>query len=294
MRKPAIRSNENPCLNADDSQVGRAIEHTEDPLQEHTAMLPIMQQEELQDLEGDGDLESGFRQWPLDEYHHEHDSEPRVASSSSFQQFHAGDQHFVPQLSCYTHHEPSFPQHLGPCHRPDEHCNEPSSSSSSFHPSRPSGSYLHQHSQADLEQRQLERHQTLHRNHQPQHEPSHSAPFQPTPFYYSDSGLRLRVGHDQHHHSTIAQLPPHQQHHAGEHMVNYSISAPLPPTVRGAGRLNGSLRNMQTLGPIRPSPYALPGLRKVTVYGPRRQGENYRGQWQNTGVVHVRPSGFRC
>jgi hypothetical protein len=39
---------------------------------------------------------------------------------------------------------------------------------------------------------------------------------------------------------------------------------------------------------MRSSPYALPGLCKVTVFGPRRQDEHYRGEWQNTGVVHVR------
>jgi hypothetical protein len=72
-------------------------------------------------------------------------------------------------------------------------------------------------------------------------------------------------------------------------MVNYSINTPLPPTIRGSDRLSGSRRNVQTqMRPIHSSPYALPGLRKVTVFGPRRQEEHYRGQWQNTGVVYVR------
>jgi hypothetical protein len=69
-------------------------------------------------------------------------------------------------------------------------------------------------------------------------------------------------------------------------MINYSINAPLPPTIRGTDRLSGSLPNIQ-MRPIRSSPYALPGLRKVTAFGPRRQEEHYRGQWQNTGVVYV-------
>jgi hypothetical protein len=65
-----------------------------------------------------------------------------------------------------------------------------------------------------------------------------------------------------------------------------SVDAPLPPTVRGADRLSRHLQDPQARS-MRSSPYAFPGLRKVTVFGPRRQDEHYRGEWQNTGVVHV-------
>lgn len=65
-----------------------------------------------------------------------------------------------------------------------------------------------------------------------------------------------------------------------------SVDAPLPPTVRGADRLSRHLQDPQARS-MRSSPYAFPGLRKVTVFGPRRQDEHYRGEWQNTGVVHA-------
>ncbi|KAG1785754.1 uncharacterized protein HD556DRAFT_1450406 [Suillus plorans] len=69
-------------------------------------------------------------------------------------------------------------------------------------------------------------------------------------------------------------------------MFQCSIDAPPPPTVRGAERLSGRLRDEQTR-PMRTSPYPLPGLRKVSVFGPRRIDEGYRGQWQNTGVIYA-------
>ncbi|KIK33530.1 hypothetical protein CY34DRAFT_110608 [Suillus luteus UH-Slu-Lm8-n1] len=68
--------------------------------------------------------------------------------------------------------------------------------------------------------------------------------------------------------------------------LSCSVNQPLPPPVRGADRLSRHLRDPEAR-PARSSPYALPGLRKVMVFGPRRQDERYRGEWQNTGVVHT-------
>ncbi|KAG1831969.1 hypothetical protein DFJ58DRAFT_848097 [Suillus subalutaceus] len=67
---------------------------------------------------------------------------------------------------------------------------------------------------------------------------------------------------------------PSQQHTmtAEELFLSCSVNQPLPPPVRGADRLSRHLRDPEAR-PARSSPYALPGLRKVMVFGPRRQDE---------------------
>ncbi|KAG0701705.1 hypothetical protein DFH29DRAFT_875724 [Suillus ampliporus] len=63
------------------------------------------------------------------------------------------------------------------------------------------------------------------------------------------------------------QLHQHQQHtEQGRPFVN--IHVPLPPTVCGAERLGRHLWDPQAQ-PIYPAPYALPGLHKIMVFGPR-------------------------
>ncbi|KAG1876686.1 hypothetical protein DFJ58DRAFT_721148 [Suillus subalutaceus] len=59
---------------------------------------------------------------------------------------------------------------------------------------------------------------------------------------------------------------------AEELFLSCSVNQPLPPPVRGADRLSRHLRDPEAR-PARSSPYALPGLRKVMVFGPRRQDE---------------------
>ncbi|KAG2131177.1 hypothetical protein BD769DRAFT_1666714 [Suillus cothurnatus] len=73
---------------------------------------------------------------------------------------------------------------------------------------------------------------------------------------------------------------------AEELFLSCSINEPLPPTVHSADCLSRHLRDPEAQ-PMHLLPYALPGLRKVTVFGPHYQDEHYHGEWQNTGVVHA-------
>ncbi|KAG2028548.1 hypothetical protein BDR03DRAFT_1019655 [Suillus americanus] len=54
IHKPTRRSNENPCLNTDDSQVGHAVEQTEDLELGCDKTLLVMLEEEMLDSESDG------------------------------------------------------------------------------------------------------------------------------------------------------------------------------------------------------------------------------------------------
>ncbi|KAG1784895.1 uncharacterized protein HD556DRAFT_1314694 [Suillus plorans] len=179
VQRPARGSNENPCLNNDESQVGRPSEQTNDPTLVDDRLLSTMYEEEMYLSDEDERLSSRLCD----------DQQPMEYQQPPVRQAH------------------------------------------------PHYSMLGQSSNPHLQ---------------------HQQPYQ--------------------------QLPVHQPQ--GGHMFQCSIDAPPPPTVRGAERLSGRLRDEQTR-PMRTSPYPLPGLRKVSVFGPRRIDEGYRDQWQNTGVIYA-------
>ncbi|KAG1837636.1 hypothetical protein DFJ58DRAFT_846384 [Suillus subalutaceus] len=72
IRKPARRSNKNPCLNADDSQVGRTVEQTEQPELGCNDTLSVLHEEEMLDSEFD-DFDDAVSQHepPQSLIHHE-------------------------------------------------------------------------------------------------------------------------------------------------------------------------------------------------------------------------------
>jgi hypothetical protein len=71
IHKPARRSNENPCLNADDSQVGRAVEQTELPESGCSRTLLVMHKEEMVDYGSDDFDDTGSQYEQPDLNHHQ-------------------------------------------------------------------------------------------------------------------------------------------------------------------------------------------------------------------------------
>ncbi|KAG1862926.1 hypothetical protein C8R48DRAFT_773663 [Suillus tomentosus] len=206
VRRPARGSNKNPCLNNDESQVGRPSEQTNNPMLVEDRLSLTMYEEEMYLFDEDGPeverLPSPHDQHPrfIQPTHQEHLPEHSSAYSQplnhSYQQLPVGQTH--PQYSTYSTLEHALNPYL-----------------------------------------------------------QHQQPYQ--------------------------QLPAHQPQ--GGYMFQCSIDTPPPPTVHGAERLSDRLRDEQ-IRPMRTSPYPLPGLRKVSVFGPCRIDEGYRGQWQNTGVIY--------
>ncbi|KAG1779276.1 hypothetical protein EV702DRAFT_1195251 [Suillus placidus] len=263
VRRPARGSNENSCLNDDESQVGRPSKQTNDPTLVDDRLSLAMYEEEM-------NLSDEDAQYEEDGLEVEHSpSSPR-------------NQH--PPFLQPTHQQP---QGLPPNH---------------YRYSMP-----RQSSNPLLQNRQL--YQQL-----PAHQPQGDHVFQrsintpPPPTVRGAEHLGNRLCDDQRlmeyqqppvreahpHYSTLGQSSnplqhqqPYQQPSVHQpHMFRCSINVPPPPTVCGAEHLSGCLRDEQTR-PARMSPYPLPGLCKVSVFGPRRIDESYRGQWQNTGVIYA-------
>ncbi|KAG2040849.1 hypothetical protein BDR03DRAFT_1007631 [Suillus americanus] len=239
IRKPARRSNENPCLNADDSQVGCIVEQTEQPELECDDTLSVLHEEEMLDSESDdfNDVASQHEP-PQSLIHHQ----PPY------------NNHHPEQYSSVYH--PPFPQHEPQMHAPPfqpQHIQHPEINQVPFQrPFMPQTPFP----------------------------PMNQPPYQPPYAHQMDNSF--------HQHRPHLNWTPSLQctMTAEELFLSCSINELLPPTVRGADRLSRHLRYLEARS-MRPSPYALPGLRKVTVFGPHRWDKHYHGEWQNIGVVHA-------
>ncbi|KAG1777163.1 hypothetical protein EV702DRAFT_1197482 [Suillus placidus] len=263
VRRPARGSNKNPCLNNDESQVGHPSEQTNDPMLVDDRLSLAMYEEEMNLSDEDAQYEEDGLEVER-----------------------------LPSSPCNQHPPFLQPTHQQPQGLPPNH----------YRYSMP-----RQSSNPLLQNRQL--YQQL-----PAHQPQGDHVFQrsintpPPPTVRGAERLGNRLCDDQRlmeyqqppvreahpHYSTLGQSSnplqhqqPYQQPPVHQpHMFRCSINVPPPPTVRGAEHLSGCLRDEQTR-PARMSPYPLPGLRKVSVFGPRHIDKSYRGQWQNTGIIYA-------
>ncbi|KAG2035536.1 hypothetical protein BDR03DRAFT_983549 [Suillus americanus] len=218
--KPARRSNENPCLNADDSQVGCAVEQTEQPELECDDMLSVLHEEEMLDSESD-DFDDAALQHELPQsliYH-----QPPY------------NNHHPEQYSSVYH--PPFPQHEPQMHVPPfqpQHIQHPEMNQVPFQrPFMPQTPFP----------------------------PMNQPPYQPPYAHQTDNLFHQHRPH-------LNWMPSLQRTMTTEELfLSCSINEPLPPTVHGADRLSRHLQDPEAQS-MRPSPYALPGLWKVTVFGP--------------------------
>ncbi|KAG1740220.1 uncharacterized protein EDB91DRAFT_1248547 [Suillus paluster] len=247
IQKPARRSNENPCLNADNSQVGRTIEQTEDPGLEYDKTVLVMHEEEMLDFELNdfSDMGSGHQQPQIQPpYNDNHDNQYPSGYHAPFPQQPQYTQDPQPPYVPQMQHVTLQPPHTLPNYDPHQQ----------HVPLQPP------HTLPNYDPHQ-------------QHAPLQLPHTLPNYNQHQQHGPQMNQASSLQHTMTVADL-----------FLTCSISEPPPPTVRGAERLSRHLQDPQAR-PIRPSPYALPGLRKVTVLGPCCQHEHYRGKWQNTGVA---------